>query len=128
MEEGVRIDKWLWAVRIFKTRSQATLACKSGKVKINDANVKPSREVKIGEIISVNLSMLQKKVKVTGLLINRVSATLVENYMDDLTSGEEYDKLKLKREISFEYRERGIGRPTKKARREIEILKKYLGD
>jgi ribosome-associated heat shock protein Hsp15 len=128
MEEGVRIDKWLWAVRIFKTRSQATLACKSGKVKINDANVKPSREVRIGEIISVNLSLIQKKVKVTGLLANRVSAKLAENYVEDLTSQEEYEKQKLKREINFEYRERGIGRPTKKARREIEILKKYLGE
>jgi ribosome-associated heat shock protein Hsp15 len=128
MEEGVRIDKWLWAVRIFKTRSQATLACKSGKVKINDANVKPSREVRIGEIISVNLSLIQKKVKVTGLLANRVSAKLAENYVEDLTSQEEYEKQKVKREINFEYRERGIGRPTKKARREIEILKKYLGE
>jgi ribosome-associated heat shock protein Hsp15 len=128
MEEGVRIDKWLWAVRIFKTRNQATIACKSGKIKINDANVKPSREVKIGEIISVNLSSIQKKVKVTELLINRVSAKLVENFMEDITSQEEYEKLKLKRETGFEYRQRGIGRPTKKERREIEILKKYLGD
>jgi len=128
MEEGVRIDKWLWAVRIFKTRSQATIACNSGKVKINDGKLKPSREVRIGEIISVNLSSLQKKVKVTGLLINRVSAKLVENYIDDLTPQEEYEKQKLKREVNFEYRERGIGRPTKKERREIEVLKKYLGD
>ena len=128
MEEGVRIDKWLWAVRIFKTRNQATIACKSGKIKINDSNVKPSREVRIGEIISVNLSSIQKRVKVTGLLINRVSAKLVENYVEDLTPKEEYEKQKLKREKGFEYRERGIGRPTKKERREIEILKKYLGD
>jgi ribosome-associated heat shock protein Hsp15 len=128
MEEGVRIDKWLWAVRIFKTRSQATLACKSGKVKINDCNVKPSREVKIDEIISVSLSSFQKKVRVTGLLINRVSAKLVENYSEDLTPKEEYEKQKLKREVNFEFRQRGIGRPTKKERREIEILKKYLGD
>jgi ribosome-associated heat shock protein Hsp15 len=128
MEEGVRIDKWLWAVRIFKTRSQATIACKSGKVKINDSNLKPSREVRMGEIISINLSSLQKKVEVTGLLTNRVSAKLVENYMKDLTLQEEYDKLKMKREVGFEHRQRGIGRPTKKERREIEILKKYLGD
>jgi ribosome-associated heat shock protein Hsp15 len=128
MEDGVRIDKWLWAVRIFKTRSQATLACKSGKVKINDANAKPSREVRTGEIISVNLSSLQKKVKVTALLSNRVSAKLVENYVEDLTPPEEYEELKMKREVGFEFRLRGIGRPTKKERREIEILKKYLGD
>ena len=128
MEEGVRIDKWLWAVRIFKTRSQATIACKSGKVKVKESNVKPSHEIRTGEIISVNLSSLQKKVKVTGLLTNRVSAKLVENYMEDLTPQEEYDKLKIKREVGFEYRQRGIGRPTKKERREIEVLKKYLGD
>ena len=128
MEAGVRIDKWLWAVRIFKTRSQATIACKSGKIKINDANIKPSHEVRIGEIITVNLSSIQKKVKVTGLLVGRVSAKLVENFMEDLTPQEEYEKQKLKREVGFEYRQRGIGRPTKKERREIEILKKYLGD
>jgi ribosome-associated heat shock protein Hsp15 len=128
MEEGVRIDKWLWAVRIFKTRNQATIACKSGKIKINDDNVKPSREVKIGEIITVNLYSFQKKVKVTDFLINRVSAKLVENFMEDLTPKEEYDKQKLKKKVGFEFRQRGIGRPTKKERREIEILKKYLGD
>ena len=128
MTEGLRIDKWLWAVRIFKTRSQATIACKAGKVKVKESNVKPSHEVRTGEIISVNLSSLLKKVKVTGLLTNRVSAKLVENYMEDLTPQEEYDKLKIKREVGFEYRQRGIGRPTKKERREIEVLKKYLGD
>jgi ribosome-associated heat shock protein Hsp15 len=128
MEEGVRIDKWLRAVRIFKTRSQSTIACKSGKVKVNESNVKPSHEVRTGEIISVNLSLLQKKVKVTGLLTNRVSAKLVENYMEDLTPHEEYEKLKIRCEVGFEYRQRGIGRPTKKERREIEVLKKYLGD
>jgi ribosome-associated heat shock protein Hsp15 len=128
MEEGVRIDKWLWGVRIFKTRSQATIACKSGKVKINDGSVKPSREVRMSEIISIKLSSLQKKVKVTGLLENRVSAKLVENYLEDLTPKEEYEKLKLKSQVGFEYRRSGIGRPTKKERREIGILKKYLGD
>ena len=112
----------------FQNPEPGTIACKSGKIKINDTNVKPSREVKLGEIISVNLSTLQKKVKVTGLLLNRVSAKLVENYMEDLTPPEEYEKLKMKREVGFEYRQRGIGRPTKKERREIEILKKYLGD
>ena len=128
MEEGVRIDKWLWAVRIYKTRSQATIACRSGKVKVNESTIKPSHEVKIGEIISVNLSTLQKKIKVKELLTNRVSAKLVENYIDDLTPAEEYEKLKMTRAAGFEFRPRGIGRPTKKERREIEILKKYLGD
>jgi len=128
MEEGVRIDKWLWCVRIYKTRSQATIACKSGKVKVNDGNIKPSHEVKTGEIISITLSALQKKIKVKELLTNRVSAKLVEDYLEDLTPKEEYEKQKIKRETVFEYRQRGIGRPTKRERREIEILKRYLGD
>ena len=128
MEEGVRIDKWLWCVRIYKTRSQATIACKSGKVKVNDGNIKPSHEVKIGEIILITISALQKRIKVKELLTNRISAKLVENYAEDLTPQEEYEKLKMKREVGFEFLRRGIGRPTKKERREIEILKKYLGD
>ena len=128
MEEGVRIDKWLWCVRIFKTRNQATVACRSGRIKINDSNVKPSREVRTGEIITVLLSAIRKIVKVKGLLDHRVSAKLVENYLEDLTPKEEYEKEKMKRAVGFEYRQRGIGRPTKKERREIEILKKYLGD
>jgi ribosome-associated heat shock protein Hsp15 len=128
MEEGVRIDKWLWAVRIYKTRSQSTTACKSGKIKINGSPVKPSHEVKPGETIMVNLSPLHKTIKVTGLIYNRVSAKLAVNYIEDLTLKEEYDKLKMGKEVNFEYRQRGIGRPTKRARREIEILKKYLGD
>jgi len=108
MEEGVRIDKWLWCVRIYKTRSQATIACKSGKVKVNDSNCKPSHEVKSGEIISISLSALQKTIKVKELLTNRISAKLVENYVEDLTPKEEYEKLKMKREVGFEYRRRRI--------------------
>ena len=128
MEVDVRIDKWLWAVRIYKTRSQSTAACKSGKIRINGLPVKPSHEVKPGEIIWINLSPLHKTVKVSGLLGTRVSAKLAVNYFEDLTPKEEYDKLKINKEVNFEFRQRGIGRPTKRERREIEILKKYLGD
>lgn len=128
MDQGVRIDKWLWAVRIFKTRSQATLACKSGKVRIIEAIVKPSHEVRLEQIISIRIGPLMKTVKVTGLLENRVSAKLVAGFMEDLTPPEEYDKLKANRNAGFEYRARGLGRPTKKERRDIEILKKYLDD
>ena len=126
MEENVRIDKWLWAVRIYKTRSQATLACKGGKIRINDALVKPSHDIKVGQIVTVNLSPLIKTVKVTGLIENRVSAKIAIDYHEDLTPKEMYDSLKSRKELNFEYREQGIGRPTKRARREIEILKKYL--
>lgn len=123
--DGVRIDKWLWAVRIFKTRSQAAAACKGGKVKIDGQNVKASREVKEGEEISVSLTVFTKTVRIKALLYNRVGAKLVENYMEDLTPQEEYDKQKLKQALNSEYRLRGEGRPTKKERRIIERLKKY---
>ena len=127
MEEGVRIDKWLWAVRIYKTRNQATIACKSGKVKVNENSVKPSHEVRVGEVIDITISALHKKIRVIGLLSNRVSAKLVEQYMEDLTPKEEYEAQKIKRLQYFELRQKGIGRPTKKERRDIDLLKKYLG-
>ena len=124
MSEGIRIDKWLWAVRIFKSRSQATDACKSGKVKIDAITVKPSREVKLNEEIFVQIKHITKTLKVIGLLNNRVAAKLVADYMEDLTPPEEYEKEKLKKEINYEFRDRGLGRPTKKERRLIDRLKK----
>ena len=124
MSDGVRIDKWLWSVRIYKTRNLAADACRSGKVRINDKPVKPSHEVRLNEEISINLTPVVKTVKVTGLLKNRVAAKLVEDYLEDLTPQEEYDKLKLMRELNYEFRRRGEGRPTKKQRRMIDVLKK----
>ncbi len=123
MAEGVRIDKWLWAVRLYKTRSQATEACKAGRIKIDDKAVKASREVKIAEIISFNKDGITRTVKVKELLKNRVGAKLVEIYMEDLTPQEEYDKQKMIKNRNFEYRGRGIGRPTKRDRRYIDKLK-----
>jgi ribosome-associated heat shock protein Hsp15 len=128
MEGGVRIDKWLWAVRIFKTRSLASDACRSGKVKILDKAVKPSRELKTGEVISISLTPITKTVRVVALLGHRVSAKLVPDSMEDLTPEAEYQKLKRKSEIDFELRDRGTGRPTKRDRREIEFLKLYLDE
>ncbi|HSN50039.1 MAG TPA: RNA-binding S4 domain-containing protein [Bacteroidales bacterium] len=127
MEEGVRIDKWLWSVRIYKTRSLSTMACKSGKVRIDDHIVKPSREVRIGDIIQVHLPPIRKTLRVLELLEKRVSAKIVTDFMEDLTPAEEYQKLTVNKEAGFEYRDPGTGRPTKRSRREIEILKKYLG-
>lgn len=123
--EGVRIDKWLWAVRVFKTRSKAADACKGGKVKIDGQNIKASREVKEGEEISISLTSFTKTVRVKALLQNRVGAKHVDAYIEDLTPAEEYEKQKIKRELNQEYRKRGEGRPTKKERRIIERLKKY---
>jgi ribosome-associated heat shock protein Hsp15 len=128
MEEGIRIDKWLWSVRIYKTRSQATDACRDGKVRILDHAVKASHCVKNDDIITIRISPFTKTIKVVGLIERRVSAKLAESFVQDLTPKEEYQKLKLIRETNFEYRDRGTGRPTKKQRREIEDLKKFLGD
>lgn len=128
MEEPVRMDKWLWAVRIFKTRSQATTACRSGRVKIGDHPVKPSREIRLGDIITVSQPPVMRTLRVLALLGNRVSAKLAPESVEDLTPSEEYDKTKAARAHSFEFRPRGLGRPTKRERRNIENLKKYLDD
>lgn len=118
-DTGLRIDKWLWAVRIYKTRSQSTAACRTGKVKIDGEEIKPSKEVKQDMIITVRTGPIEKTVKVTDLLHKRVGAKIVSNYMKDLTPEEEYAKLEaIKSKPSF--RPRGKGRPTKKERRDIE--------
>jgi ribosome-associated heat shock protein Hsp15 len=128
MEGGIRIDKWLWAVRIYKTRTVASDACRSGKVKILDQAVKPSRDVKIGEIISISFAPVTRTVKVLVPISNRASAKLVPGFMEDLTPEEEYLKLKKTNNHDFEFRERGVGRPTKRERRAIEFLKLYLDE
>lgn len=124
MTEGLRIDKWLWAVRIFKTRNQASEACRSGKVKIDENVVKPSREIKINDVVEVRLGIITKTVKVIGLIHNRVAAKFVNNHLVDLTPQEEYEKQKIQHQVNYEFRPRGQGRPTKKERRLIVKLKK----
>jgi ribosome-associated heat shock protein Hsp15 len=121
--EAPRIDKWLWAVRIYKTRTLAAEACKAGKIKIGGTAVKPSREVKLLDEITISQGQLIRTMRVKSLIHNRVSAKLVPEHVDDLTPAEEYEKLKLIQEINGERRDRGIGRPTKKQRRLIDILK-----
>ena len=121
---SVRIDKWLWAVRLFKTRSQATDACRGGKVKMDGHNVKPSREVTVGDEIEVQLGAIKKKVKVLQAVKNRVAAKLVPELAEDLTPPEEQEKLDMLRQLNYERREHGVGRPTKKDRREIDRLKR----
>jgi len=126
MEGGVRIDKWLWAVRLFKTRSLATDACKSDKVRIAGQTVKPSREIRKGDEINIHSSLIDKKVVVAAVIDHRIGPGLVPDYMIDMTPETEYDKLKMKKEVNFEFRERGLGRPTKLQRRQIESLKRHL--
>ena len=120
--EKVRIDKWLWAVRIFKTRSLASEAIKSGKVKFDGSNVKTSKEVKIGDVYEITIGQLRKTIQVKAILENRISAKLVEDYLIDQTSEEEYTRVKMLSQ-NVEYRDRGAGRPTKRDRREIEEFK-----
>jgi ribosome-associated heat shock protein Hsp15 len=119
----VRMDKWLWAARLFKTRAIATEAIKGGKVKINNTTVKPSREVKEGDIIQVQIEQLHKVVQVKTLIKNRVSAKQVPEVYTDLTPKEEYERIEFMHAYKGEYRDRGAGRPTKKERRMIEKMK-----
>jgi ribosome-associated heat shock protein Hsp15 len=122
-EGNIRIDKWLWAVRIFKTRSLATNACKKDKVLIDNQAVKPSRIIKINEIIDVKMPPITRQFKVKGLLSKRLGAKLVVDYVEELTSAEEFDKLKFMKTEQFGRRPHGAGRPTKKERRIIDKLK-----
>jgi ribosome-associated heat shock protein Hsp15 len=121
--EAIRIDKYLWAVRLYKTRSLATDACRNGHVRMNGQPLKPSHEIKVGEVYEISIDQLHKVVEVKEMLGNRVGAKLVENYMTDLTPQEEYDRIQFIRQYSFEKRDRGTGRPTKRDRREIEDFK-----
>lgn len=120
--EGVRIDKYLWAIRVFKTRTDATDACKGGKVKIGTVNAKPSREVQVGEVIAVRKGVATFTYKVLQLTDHRLGAKLVPDFAENLTPEEEIAKLRAPVESFFLTRDRGAGRPTKKDRREIEQI------
>ena len=121
-ETNLRIDKWLWAVRIFKTRSQASKACKKDKILINGIPVKPSRIIKVNEIVEVKKSPVIYKYKIKGLLSKRLGAKLVVDYIEDLTPENELMKLEMARSNPYSYRRKGYGRPTKKERRIINRL------
>jgi ribosome-associated heat shock protein Hsp15 len=118
MGNEMRIDKWLWAVRLFKTRSLAAEACRSGDVLVNGQRVKPSRAVRAGEVLTVKTGSVRRTVKVLGFPPSRVGARLVPEFLENLTPASEYQK---PREFTpappqFNW-SKGIGRPTKKARR-----------
>ena len=115
-----RIDKYLWAIRAFKTRTDATEACKGGKVKIAGVNAKPSKEVKAGDVLQVKKGAVTYTYKVLQPLERRVGAKLVPEYALNLTPESELEKLRAPVETFFVTRDRGAGRPTKKDRREIE--------
>lgn len=121
----MRLDKYLWAVRLYKTRSLAADACQNGRVKMTSdgRELKPSHDVKIGERYSLNIDQLHKEVEVLSLPPNRVGAPLVQGFMIDRTPQEEYEHIQMARQYAFEKRDRGVGRPTKHDRREIERFK-----
>lgn len=115
-----RIDKWLWAARIFKTRTIAAEACKKGRVSINGAQAKPSRMIKPGDVINVKKSPITYSFKVLQAIEKRVGAKLVPEIMENLTSPEQYELLEMSRISGFIDRARGTGRPTKKDRRSLD--------
>ena len=118
----VRIDKYLWAIRAFKTRTEAADACKGGKVKVDGVSAKASRDVKAGEIIKIRKGAVEYTYRVVEPTEHRVGAALVPQYAENLTPEAELDKLKAPVETFFLTRDRGAGRPTKKDRRELEKL------
>lgn len=120
---GVRVDKWLWAVRIFKTRSDAAEACRTGKVTINGSEAKPSKELKEGDLLTVKkIPVMRFSYKVLTLIERRLPAKDVPTYCLDVTPQEELDKLNAPKETFFVVRDRGTGRPTKKERRDMDAL------
>lgn len=119
MLNEVRIDKWLWAVRIFKTRSLASEACKKGRVIINDEDAKPSKTIKTGDIIDVRKPPVYYKYKVNQLSEKRMGAKLVDDFYEDITPQGEIDKL-LNKKKGFFSGEKGEGRPTKRNRRKLD--------
>jgi ribosome-associated heat shock protein Hsp15 len=122
MEEEIRIDKWLWAVRLFKSRSIATEECKKGHVMISGVSVKPSRVPKIGDVIQVRKNPVIFSYKVKGLVGKRVNAKLVAEFMEDVTPPEVLQVLEIRKQMNQFDRDRGAGRPTKKERRDLDQL------
>lgn len=115
-----RIDKWLWAVRIFKTRTIAAEACKKGRITINGSQIKPSRMIKPGEVIQVRKSPITYSFKVLQAIEKRVGAKLVPEVMENVTTPDQYELLELSKISGFVDRARGTGRPTKKDRRSLD--------
>ena len=118
----VRIDKFLWSVRIYKTRTIAAEECEKHRVLVNDAEAKPSRHVRVGDKLTVKKLPVVYTYEIIQLVDKRQSASLVKNYITDTTPQNELDKVGMARMTVFAQRDRGTGRPTKKERREIERL------
>ena len=122
MNKEARIDKWLWAARIFKTRSVAANACKNGRVTVGCINVKPSHTVKAGEIVSVKKPPITYSFKILQPIEQRVGAKLIPEIYENVTDPKQYELLEMSRISGFVARARGTGRPTKKDRRAIDAF------
>lgn len=123
MDDKVRVDKWLWAVRIFKTRSMASEACKKGKVTIGGVHIKPSREIRINDQIDLRVPPITRSYLVTAISGKRMGAKLAVDFVKDVTAQDQLDLLEATNTHGFESRDRGVGRPTKLDRRLIDKLK-----
>jgi ribosome-associated heat shock protein Hsp15 len=118
----LRLDKYLWCIRVFKTRSEATEACKGNKVQVNGVPSKPSKEVKVGDMLVIRKGPVELTYRVKAALHARVGAALVPEYAENLTPEAELDKLHAPKEVFFVKRDKGTGRPTKKDRRTLDAL------
>ena len=123
MKEEVRIDKWLWAMRVFKTRTIATEACKKGRVMMNGVAVKPSRSIKVNDVIDVKKPPITYAFRVLALTENRLGAKLVPEYLENITPQSQYELLEMTRISGFVDRQKGLGRPTKRDAREMTKFK-----
>jgi ribosome-associated heat shock protein Hsp15 len=117
-----RLDKWLWSVRVFKTRAEAAAVCRNGRVQVNGLDAKPGRDVHAGETVTAKVGMVTRTLKVLGIPRSRVGAKLLPEFMQDLTPAEEYERVKQAALEHMLARERGRGRPTKKDRRSMAEL------
>lgn len=120
MSDQARIDKWLWAVRIYKTRSIAAEACKKGHISIGDRTAKPAHNVRVGDVVNVKKSPITYSFRVLKCTENRVGAKLVPEQMENITTQEQYEILEMSKISGFVDRMRGTGRPTKKERRDLD--------
>ena len=119
MADEVRIDKFMWATRIFKTRTIATDACKKGRIAIDGVTIKPSRMVKVGDVIQVRKPPVTYSFRILALAQNRMGAKLVPGYLENITPPEQYELLEMVKIRGFIDRQKGLGRPTKKEGREL---------
>ena len=117
-----RLDKWLWSVRVFKTRAEAAAVCRNGRVQVNGLDAKPGRDVHVGETVTARVGLITRTLKVVGVPKSRVAAKLLPAYVEDLTPAAEYERQKQAGLEHMLARERGRGRPTKKDRREMGRL------